>query len=58
MENNTFIIGSDKTKNVIVSEHNRLVNFSFAEPRALLARRKYFDGHILTAPPSTPYLIS
>jgi hypothetical protein len=35
-----------------------LVDFSFTEPRALLPGRENLDGHILTAPPSTPHLIA
>ena len=53
----TFIIGADKNKNVVMAEHDSLVDLGFAEPRALFAGGKDFDGYVFAAPSSTPHLI-
>ena len=53
----TFIIGADKNKNVVMAEHDSLVDLGFAEPRALFAGGKDFDGYVFAAPSPTPHLI-
>lgn len=52
----TFIISRDEAENVFVSQHNRLVDFSFAEPGALLSRGEDLHGDVLSAPSSAPHL--
>lgn len=52
----TFVICSDEAKNVLVTQHDRLVYFGFAEPRGLFAGGEYFNSDILATPPASPNL--
>ena len=55
-QQSTFVVGSDEYQNVVVSQHDRLIDFCFAEPRSLFAGRENLDGHVLAAPATTPHL--
>ena len=52
----TFVIGGDETENILVSEHDCLVELGFAKPRPFLARRENLNSHVLPAPTTTPHL--
>lgn len=53
--NRTFIIGRDKSENILMAQHDSLVDFCLAKPWALLAAGEDFDGHKFAAPASTPH---
>lgn len=51
----TFVIRRDKTKDVRVVQHRRLVNFDFTEPGLLISRREDLDGNFLGLPVAFPH---
>lgn len=52
----TFVISSDEAQNVLMSQHDSLVDLSLTEPGALLAGREDLHSHLLTTPFTPPYL--
>lgn len=52
----TFIIGSDESEDVVMPQHDCLVNLSFSEPRSLLPRTEDFNRDVFSTPTTTPDL--
>lgn len=52
----TFIISSDESENVIMPQHDRLIDFRFSEPRTFLSAAENFNSHVLPSPSSFPNL--
>lgn len=52
----TFVVRGDEAQDVLVSEHDGLVNFGFAEPRSLVPGGEDLHGHVLSSPLSPPHL--
>lgn len=51
----TFIVSSNKSKDVFVAQHDRLVYLCFPEPRPFFTRRENLHSHITTPPAATPH---
>ena len=52
----TFVVGSNEPKDVVVSEHDRLVDLAFPDPRVLVPAVEDLDGDVFTAPMAEPDL--
>lgn len=52
----TFIVSCNKSEDIFMTQHDRLIDFCFAKPRAFLSTRKYFHCNEFTAPTSSPHL--
>lgn len=52
----TFVVGGDEAQDVLVSEHDGLVNLGFAEPRSLVPGGEDLHRHVLSSPLSPPHL--
>lgn len=52
----TFVVGSDEAQDVLVTQHDCLVDLGLAEPRALLTGREDLDRHLLVSPLPPPHL--
>lgn len=52
----TFVIGSDESKDIVVPEHHRLVNFGLSKPRPFFARAEDFHSNVFASPTTTPHL--
>lgn len=52
----TFVISSNKSEDIFVSQHDSLINLGFAEPGAFLSGAEDFDCNVLTVPATAPYL--
>lgn len=50
----TLVIGSNEAQDVLVSQHNRLINFCLTEPGSLISRGEDFHSYIFPTPFSTP----
>ena len=51
----TFVVGGDEPKDVVMSEHDRLVDLALARPRPLVSAAEDLDGHVLAAPVAQPH---
>ena len=52
----TFVVGGDEAQDVLVPQHDRLVDLGLPEPGALLPGREDLDGDLLAAPLPPPHL--
>ena len=52
----TFVVGSDESQDVLVAQHDGLVDLSLAEPGALLTRGEDLYCYFLSSPLSPPHL--
>ena len=52
----TFVVGGDEAEDVLVPQHDSLVDLRLPEPRTLLTSVEDLDSHILTPPPPSPHL--
>lgn len=52
----TFVVGSDEAQDVLVSQHDSLVDLGLPEPGALLAGGEDLHGHFLPTPLPPPHL--
>lgn len=53
---NTFVVSSNETKDVFMSQHNCLINFCLTKPRSFISGGEYFHSHIFPTPSSMPDL--
>jgi len=53
---NTFVVRGDVAEDVVVTQHDGLVDLGLSEPRPFLARVKYLDGDRLAVPYPAPHL--
>lgn len=52
----TFVVGSNEAQDVLVAEHDGLVDFSFTKPGALLTRGEDLHGDVSSSPLPPPHL--
>ena len=52
----TLVVSGNESQDVLVSEHDGLIDLCLAEPRALLPRREDLDRHVLATPLPPPHL--
>lgn len=52
----TFVIRGDEAQDVLVPQHDRLVDLGLSEPGALLPGREDLDRHVSAAPLPSPHL--
>lgn len=55
-ESDTFVVGSDEAQNVLVSQHDGLVDVGLAKPRPLVPGGEDLHGHVLPSPLPSPHL--
>lgn len=55
-ESHTFVVGSNEAQDVIMSEHDCLINLCFAKPRPLIPGGEDLHRHVLSSPLSPPHL--
>lgn len=51
----TFVVGSNEAQNVLVPQHDGLVDLCLSEPGALLSRGENLHGNLLAAPFTPPH---
>lgn len=51
----TLVISSNEAQDVLVSQHNRLIDLCLPEPGPLVSRGEDFHSHVLPAPLPTPH---
>lgn len=56
MESLTFVVCCDEAQDVLMPEHDSLVDFSLAEPGALLSGREDLHSHVSSSPLPSPHL--
>ena len=54
--NLTFVICRDESEDVIMPEHDRLVDLAFPDPRVLVPAVEDLDGDVFSAPMAEPDL--
>ena len=52
----TSVVRSDEAEDVLVPEHDGLVDLAFPEPRLLIPAAEDLDGHVLAAPVAEHHL--
>lgn len=52
----TLVVSSNESQDVIMSEHDSLINLCFTEPRPLVPGGEYLHRHILSSPLAPPDL--
>lgn len=52
----TFVVGSDEAQDVLVSQHDGLIDVGLAKPRPLVPGGEDLDGHVLPPPLPSPHL--
>ena len=52
----TFVVCSNEAQDVLVPQHNGLVDFCFPEPGAFLTGREDLHSHVTSAPSAAPHL--
>lgn len=52
----TFVISRNEAQDVVMSEHDGLINLGLAEPRPLVPGGEDLDSHVLSSPLSSPNL--
>ena len=52
----TLVVGGDEAQDVLVAEHDGLVDLGLTEPGAFISGGEDFDGHILATPLPPPHL--
>lgn len=55
-ESHTFVVSSNEAQDVLMSEHDCLINLCFTKPRPLVPGGKDLHRHILSSPLSPPHL--
>lgn len=51
----TLVVSGNEAKDVLVSQHHRLINFCLAKPRSFVSGGEYFHGHVFPTPSSMPH---
>lgn len=52
----TFVVCSNEAQDVLMSQHNGLVDFCFPEPGTFLTGREDLHSHVTSAPSAAPHL--
>ena len=52
----TSVVRSDESEDVLVPEHDGLVDLAFPEPRLLIPAAEDLDGHVLATPVAEHHL--
>lgn len=52
----TFVVGGDEAQNVLMSQHDGLVDVSLAKPRPLVPGGEDLHGYVLSSPLPSPHL--
>lgn len=52
----TFVISTNEAQDVLVSEHDSLINLCFPEPGPLVPRGEDLNSNILSSPLAPPHL--
>lgn len=52
----TFVVCGDEAEDILVPEHDGLVDLGLPKPRAFLSGGEDLDGHLLSSPLAPPHL--
>lgn len=52
----TFVVSSDEAQDVVMSEHDRLIDLCLTEPGSLVSRGEDLHRYILSPPLAPPHL--
>lgn len=56
LKSDTFVVGSDKAQDVVVSQHDGLIDVCLPKPRPLVPGGEDLHGHVLPSPLPSPHL--